>query len=220
MIQFRERAASGAPVRLSLLTYPVLMAADILLHDTHDVPVGADQSQHVELTRDVAIRFNARYGDTFVVPRAVNPPFAARIMDLTDPAVKMGKSNASQAGVIRLLDPPDAVARKVRRAVTDVDGEVRYDPATKPGVSNLLAILAACTGTPPEGLRLRTYADLKAAVTDAVIDTLAPLQVRYAELAADPTRLRALLRDGADRARLRADATVVRTRGAMGLLAP
>jgi tryptophanyl-tRNA synthetase len=220
MIQFRERTAGGESVRLSLLTYPVLMAADILLHDAHDVPVGADQSQHVELTRDVAVRFNARYGDTFVVPRAVNPPFAARIMDLTDPAVKMGKTNVSQAGVIRLLDPPDVVARKVRRAVTDTEGEVRYDPVTKPGVSNLLAILAACTGHLPENLRFDTYGELKAAVTDAVVDTLAPLQVRYAEMAADPIRLRALLRDGAARACVRADTTVVRARRAMGLLAP
>ncbi len=119
MIQFKEASAKQTSVRLSLLTYPVLMAADVLLHDIHDVPVGNDQSQHVELARDVAVRFNHAYGDTFVVPKAVNPEYGTRVMDLTDPAAKMGKSNASQAGTIQLLDPPDTVARKVRRAVTD-----------------------------------------------------------------------------------------------------
>lgn len=221
MIQFKEKGAGQSHVRLSLLTYPVLMAADILQHDTHDVPVGSDQSQHVELTRDVALRFNARYGDIFVVPRAVNPTYAARIMDLADPVAKMGKSAAVQAGVIRLLDPPDTIARKVRRAVTDADGEVRFDPSAKPGVANLLAILAACTGAPdPAELHFDTYAELKAAVTDAVITTLAPLQVRYAELARDPRRLRALLADGAAQARVRPRATVARAARAMGLLEP
>ena len=218
MIQFREKSAGPAPVRLSLLTYPVLMAADILLHDTHDVPVGADQAQHVELARDIAVRFNARYGDTFVVPRAVNPPVAARIMDLTDPASKMGKTSAVQSGVIRLLDPPDTIARKIRRAVTDAGGEVRYDPDAKPGVANLLEILSACTGTAPDDTGFDSYADLKAAVTDAVVATVAPIQVRYAELAADPRRLRATLKDAATRARVRASATVTRTRTALGLL--
>jgi tryptophanyl-tRNA synthetase len=221
MIQFREKGAGQPHVRLSLLTYPVLMAADILQHDTHDVPVGSDQSQHVELTRDVAMRFNARYGDTFVVPKVVNPTYAARIMDLGDPLTKMGKSSSVQAGVIRLLDPPDTIARKVRRAVTDADGEVRFDPIAKPGVTNLLAILAACTGAPdPAELHFDTYAELKAAVTDAVITTLAPLQVRYAELVADPRRLRAVLTDGAARARVRPRATVARAARAIGLVAP
>jgi tryptophanyl-tRNA synthetase len=218
MIQFKEKAAGPASVRLSLLTYPVLMAADILLHDTHDVPVGADQSQHVELARDVAARFNTRYGDTFVVPKLVNPPFVARIMDLADPSIKMGKSNALQGGVIRLLDPPDTVARKVKRAVTDAEASVRYDPVSKPGVSNLLAILGACRSTTPSSFAFDNYAELKAAVIDAVVDTLAPLQVRYAELAADPVRLRGVLREGAERACVRADATVARARSALGLL--
>jgi tryptophanyl-tRNA synthetase len=221
MIQFKEKGLGQPHVRLSLLTYPVLMAADILQHDTHDVPVGSDQSQHVELTRDIAVRFNARYGDTFVVPRTVNPGCAARIMDLADPFAKMGKSSAVQTGVIRLLDPPDTIARKVRRAVTDPDGDVRYDPAARPGVANLLAILAACTGvSSPDQLRFDSYADLKAAVTDAVITTLAPLQVRYAELAADPRRLRTVLADGASLARVRPRATVARASRAIGLLQP
>ncbi|HEY7175186.1 MAG TPA: tryptophan--tRNA ligase [Micromonosporaceae bacterium] len=221
MIQFKEKAADRSHVRLSLLTYPVLMAADILQHDIHDVPVGSDQSQHVELARDVATRFNARYGDTFVVPRAVNPTFAARVMDLADPTVKMGKSSAVQTGVIRLLDPPDAIARKVRRAVTDPDGEVRYDPDAKPGVSNLLAILAACSGiSDPSTLTFDSYAELKSAVVDAVITTVAPIQVRHAELVANPGRLRALLGRGASRARVRASATVRRASAAIGLVQP
>jgi tryptophanyl-tRNA synthetase len=221
MIQFKEKGAGQPHVRLSLLTYPVLMAADILQHGTHDVPVGADQSQHVELTRDVATRFNARYGDTFVVPRLVNPPHVARIMDLADPTAKMGKSSAVQTGVIRLLDPPDAIVRKVRRAVTDTDGDVRYDAAAKPGVANLLAILAACTGAPdPAGLRFDSYGDLKTAVTDAIITVVAPIQIRYAELAADPRRLRAILAEGAERARVRPRATVIRVSDAIGLVRP
>jgi tryptophanyl-tRNA synthetase len=219
MIQFREKGADQPHVRLSLLTYPVLMAADILQHDVHDVPVGSDQSQHVELTRDVAARFNAKYGDTFAVPRIVNPPFAARIMDLSDPSAKMGKSSASQGGVIQLLDPPDTIARKVRRAVTDTAEDLGYDPVARPGAANLMEILAACTGgADPATLRFDSYAELKAAVIDAVVTALAPIQVRYAELATDPRSLRKLLASGATRARERASATVARARRAIGLL--
>ena len=214
MIQFKEKA--GQQTRLSLLTYPVLMAGDILLHRTRDVPVGDDQSQHIELARDVAIRFNARYGETFVVPRAVKPQVAARIMDLSDPTAKMGKSNETDGGTLFLLDPPDVLRRKVMRAVTDTEGEVRYDLATKPGVSNLLEILAACTGssvhTPFDG-----YRELKSAVAEAVIETVRPVQRRYAEL--DPTYVDDVLRDGAARARERTASTVSRAKQAIGLLA-
>jgi tryptophanyl-tRNA synthetase len=218
MIQFKEKARGQAHVRLSLLTYPVLMAADILLHDTEEVPVGDDQTQHVELTRDVATRFNARYGETFVVPRAVNPPVAARIMDLANPTAKMGKSGAADSGTLFLLDPPDVLRRKVMRAVTDTGSEVRYDPATKPGVSNLLEILAACVGGSPQALagQFRGYGELKAAVADAVIDVVRPIQERYAAL--EPAEVDAVLRDGAQRARERAAATVRRARQAIGLL--
>lgn len=219
MIQFKEKGEEQPSVRLSLLTYPSLMAADILAHDTHDVPVGNDQSQHVELARDVAIRFNSAYGDTFVVPKTVNPAYAARIMDLADPSRKMGKSSAVQGGVIKLLDPPDTIVRKVRRAVTDSIGAAYYEPESRPGVSNLLEILAACTGRDPLDLRFASGSALKAAVTDAVVDTLAPIQVRYAEIAADPDRLRAVLRAGAARASTRAAATLARARAAMGLVA-
>jgi tryptophanyl-tRNA synthetase len=218
MIQFKEKG--GPTARLSLLTYPVLMAADVLLHDTDEVPVGADQRQHVELARAVATRFNARYGPTFVVPHAVHPAFAARIADLADPAAKMGKTAASTAGVLFLLDPPDAVRRKVSRAVTDADGEVRYEPATKPGVSNLLEILAACTGGTPADLApgFRAYDQLKTAVTDAVVALLEPVQRRYREITADPGHVHRVLDAGRKVARERANATVRRAREAIGLL--
>lgn len=220
MIQFKEKAGTQEHVRLSLLTYPVLMAADILLYDTSEVPVGDDQSQHVELARDVATRFNSRYGETLVVPDAVNPSFAARVMDLTDPTAKMGKTNFSPAGVLYLLDPPDVVRRKVMRAVTDTGTEVRYDRDAKPGVSNLLEILAACTGSEPATVAegFDRYGDLKAAVADAVIATLDPVRQQYAELTDDPRRVPEVLHKGAARARDQAVATVARARHAIGLL--
>ncbi len=220
MIQFKQKTGRDRDAaRLSLLTYPVLMASDILLYGTDEVPVGEDQRQHVELTRDLAIRFNRRYGDTFVVPRPVNPPVAARIMDLTDPTRKMDKTSPSPLGVIYLLDPPDAVRRKLARAVTDADGEVRYDRDHKPGVSNLLEILASCTGEPPERVAARfdTYRDLKAATADAVIAVLEPLQHRYAELAADPEQVTERLRAGAKRARHHASETLAAATRAIGL---
>ncbi len=214
MIQFREKSAGPDPVRLSLLTYPVLMAADILLHDTDEVPVGDDQSQHLELARDVAYRFNARYGQAFTVPKAVNPDFAARIMDLSDPAVKMGKSNQVTAGVIGVLDPPDMVRRKVMRAVTDNRAVVRHDRERQPGVTNLLDILAACTGD--GSFQLGTYGALKEAVADAVIAVLEPIQKRYAQLA--PAEVEEVLRAGAQQARPRAAATLRRASEAIGLV--
>jgi tryptophanyl-tRNA synthetase len=220
MIQFKEKAADQAQVRLSLLTYPVLMAADVLLHDTDEVPVGEDQTQHMELTRDVAVRFNARYGTTFTVPRAVNPQVAARVMDLSDPAAKMGKSSGSAAGTVFVLDPPAAVRRKISRAVTDGESRVRYDPATQPGVSNLLEILAACTDRVPADLagEFDSYGRLKAAVTEAVVAVVQPIQARHAELSRDPGYVRGVLAEGAERATERAAETVHRARRAIGLL--
>jgi tryptophanyl-tRNA synthetase len=218
MIQFKEKGG-GSGTRLSLLTYPVLQAADILLHDIDEVPVGVDQGQHVELTRDVARRFNTTYGETFVVPRAAYPPFAARLADLSDPGVKMSKSNASASGVLLLLDEPDVLRRKVMRAVTDGETEVRYAPQTKPGVSNLLEILACCTGGRPAQLadQFTAYGTLKAAVADAVVDLLRPIQRRYRELTADRGYVQQVLAEGAERARGRADATLARARAAIGL---
>ncbi len=147
MIQFKEKGRGVGSTRASLYTYPTLMAADILLYRPEQVPVGEDQRQHVELTRDLAMRFNATYGPVFTVPEMTAPPAGARVMSLTDPTTKMGKSNTDTAGVVRLLDPPDVVRRKVARAVTDSDvgaDAVRRDPAAKPGVTNLLEILSAC----------------------------------------------------------------------------
>lgn len=219
MIQFREKSAGQHQVRLSLLTYPVLMAADILLHDADEVPVGEDQTQHLELARDVANRFNTRYGRTFVVPRAVSPAVAARVMDLGNPAVKMGKSSASGTGVIHLLDPPDTVRRTVTRAVTDPGTEVSYDRYRKPGVANLLEILAALThGEPAEIAEgFGSYGALKETVADAVIEALRPLRDRHAALVADPAHLDQIRRDGAARARQRAGDTVRRAKRAIGL---
>jgi tryptophanyl-tRNA synthetase len=219
MIQFRQKVSGPDPIRLSLLTYPVLMAADILLHDADEVPVGEDQRQHVELARDVANRFNTRYGRTFVVPRAVNPPIAARVLDLADPAGKMGKSTASDAGLIYLLDKPDVVRRKVSRAVTDGGSEVTYDPYRKPGVSNLLEILAACERDQPDvaALRFTSYGELKEELTQSIVDTLTPIQRRYAELTADRGHLDRVRRNGAERARERAADTVRRAKEAIGL---
>jgi tryptophanyl-tRNA synthetase len=220
MIQFKEKSATQSQVRLSLLTYPVLMASDVLLYDIDQVPVGDDQSQHLELARAVATRFNSRYGQTFVVPRAVHPQVASRLADLSDPGAKMGKTNASDAGVLFLLDPPEVLRRKVMRATTDNLREVRYDPQAQPGVANLLDLLAGCVDESPGALagRFSSYAQLKEAVADAAVATLEPIQRRYATLAADPAAVDAVLREGARRAADQASGTVARARAAIGLL--
>jgi len=230
MIQFKEKSAAGGPVRLSLLTYPVLMAADILLYDIREVPVGNDQSQHLELARTLATRFNARYGETFTVPEGVGPESSTsvapgfrrgagsvdRIMDLADPSRKMSKSTPSAAGRIGLLDPPEVIRRTISRAVTDTVGVVRDDPQNQPGVSNLLAILAACTGAPPR--TFSSYGELKREVTDAVEAVLAPIRAAYAQASADPGHLRSILAEGKARVRPIAAETVRRARAAIGLL--
>lgn len=221
MVQYKEKAARQQSVRSALLAYPVLMAADILLYDVENVPVGDDQRQHLELARDLALRFNKAYGETFVVPRAVTPPVAARVMDLQEPAAKMSKSAALAApGVLRLLDPPDVIRRKIARAVTDSGNSVTFDPVGKPGVANLLTILAACAGTTPTAAaaRLDTYSELKEAVTAAVITMLEPLQRRYADIRADPAAILAIARDGAAQAQELATPTLARAKKAIGLL--
>lgn len=201
-------------------TYPCLMAADILLYEADRVPVGGDQSQHVELTRDLAIRFNALYGDTLVVPELAPAALAARVTDLQDPTVKMSKSAPHDAlGVIRILDAPDVIARKFKRAVTDSDHVVRYDPASKPGVSNLLDILAVVTGQDPHAVAdsMASYGSLKRAVTDAVVAELEPLRIRHDHLLSDPTELTALLSIGAEKALRQSSAVLARAKHAVGL---
>jgi tryptophanyl-tRNA synthetase len=215
MIQFKEKSTPQS--RLSLLTYPVLMAADILLLDVDEVRVGEDQSQHVELARDVAIRFNRRYGETFVVPRVVNPQVAARVKDLSDPTAKMGKTNASTVGVVELLDPPEVIRRKVRRAVTDAGSDVSAGQAVSPGVANLLEILAACRRVDPSSLSFGSYGELKAATADAVVETLGPIQERYRSM--DQGYVRDVLAAGAAQVRERGMRTVRRAKEAIGLLA-
>lgn len=222
MTQFKDKSAKreGEFVSAGLFTYPALQAADILLYDADEVPVGDDQRQHVEITRDVALRFNHRFGETFVVPRFVAPKAGARVMDLQDPTSKMSKSTDSDAGLVNLLDEPAVIARKFKRAVTDGDGEVRFDREGKPGVSNLLEILAAATDDSPEALagKYQQYGPLKADAGEAVVALLEPVQRRYRELIDDRGELAALLRRGAHRAREVASGTLTRAYDAVGFL--
>ena len=220
MTQFKEKSGRQEFISAGLFTYPALMAADILLYDTDRVPVGDDQRQHLELTRDAAERFNSRFGDVFVVPDADIPRVAARVMDLQEPTRKMSKSIESPGGTVLMLDPPADIEKKFKRAVTDNDGEVRFDPAAKPGVSNLLGILGAATGAEPAALagHYRQYGPLKADTAAAVIELLSPLQARYEELMADPAQLASLMAAGAAKAREVASITLARAQAAVGLI--
>jgi len=222
MTQFKDKGGEQEAVRAGLLTYPVLMAADILLYDAQRVPVGDDQRQHLELTRDVAIRFNHRFGPTFVVPDAAVPPVGARVMDLQEPTRKMSKSVSSPLGTVLVLDSPEEIDRKVRKAVTDTDTEVRYDPAKKPGVSNLLELLAAATGEDLEELpgRYESYGQLKKDVAEALVELLRPVRERHARIAADRGYTEAVLVEGAAKAHAVAGPTFDRAMRAAGLLAP
>jgi len=220
MTQFKEKSDRQEFISAGLFTYPALMAADILLYDTDRVPVGDDQRQHLELTRDVAERFNSRYGPTFTVPEVDIAKVAARVMDLQDPTRKMSKSIESPQGTVLMLDDPATIEKKFKRAVTDNDGEVRYDPQTKPGVSNLLGILAAATDGDPEALagQYSQYGPLKADAAAAVIALLSPVQDRYRALMDDHAALGAVLAHGAGKAAPIAAATLARAREAVGLL--
>ncbi len=229
MTQFKDKAAKGGEeaARVGLFTYPTLMAADILLYQATHVPVGEDQRQHLELTRDLAGRFNHRYGEVFTVPEPAIPPAGrgARIMDLQEPTRKMSKSGGSDQGMIGLFDDPAVVERKISRAVTDAESgpdAVRFDPDAKPGVSNLLQILAAATGADPAEVAgaYRRYGDLKAATAAAVVEMLRPLRAAYQDLEADPAGVDRVLRRGAERAGPVAAATLARAREAIGLLPP
>jgi tryptophanyl-tRNA synthetase len=229
MTQFKDKAAKGGEeaARVGLFAYPVLMAADILLYDADRVPVGDDQRQHLELTRDLAMRYNSRYGETFVVPEAAIPPpgRGARIMDLQVPTAKMSKSGESAQGMVLLLDDPKVIERKITRAVTDADSgddAVRYDPVAKPGVSNLLELLALATDDTPDAVAARhtRYGTLKADTAAAVVELLRPIRERYEALAADPGGVEKILQRGAERARAVAAVTMRRAREAIGLLGP
>ena len=221
MTQFKDKSDRAGFVSGGLFTYPALMAADILLYDTDLVPVGDDQRQHVELARDVAERFNSRYGPTFTVPRATFPTAGARVMDLQDPTSKMSKSTEGP-GTVLLLDDPKVIEKKIKRAVTDTETEVRYDVAAKPGVSNLLSILGAATGRTPEeaAIGYQQYGPLKADTAAAVIERLSPIQARYHELADDPAETQRQLAVGAAKASEVASSTLTRAREALGLLPP
>jgi tryptophanyl-tRNA synthetase len=222
MTQFKDKSAKRETdfVSAGLFTYPALQAADILLYDAHEVPVGDDQRQHIEITRDIAIRFNHRFGDTFVLPKAVHPQAGARVMDLQDPTSKMSKSAAAESGIIYLLDDNAAISKKFKRAVTDSDGIVAYDRETKPGIANLLDILSACTSTPVEQLadKYTQYGALKTDAGDAVIALVDPIRARYNNLMSDPAELSRLLFIGNQRAREVAAVTLDRAHRAIGLL--
>lgn len=220
MTQFKDKSDRHDFTSAGLFSYPALMAADILLYDTDQVPVGDDQRQHLELTRDLAIRFNSRYSDTFVVPEGIYRVAGARIMDLQEPSRKMSKSLDSPQGTILLTDDDAAITRKIKRAVTDNDGEVRFDVAAKPGVSNLLSILAACTGGTPDEVagKYERYGDLKADTAEAVVEMLRPVRTRFDDYRSDPSQITAVLRRGAEHARKLADATLARAQDAMGFL--
>jgi tryptophanyl-tRNA synthetase len=222
MTQFKEKSKGNKSVSAGLFTYPVLMAADILLYDTDKVPVGDDQRQHLELARDLAVRFNGRYGETFVVPEAVVPRLAARVMDLQHPERKMSKSVTSPLGTIDLVDEPDAIVQKIRKAVTDTDGEFRYAPEHKPGLSNLIELFAAASQRSIEDVTASydRYGPLKADLAETLVEVLTPVRQRYADITADPGEVPRLLETGAAKASAIASKTLARARQAIGLLAP
>ena len=219
MVAFKEKSERQEGFRVGLLTYPVLMAADILLYETEEVPVGNDQRQHLELTRDIAMRFNNRFGETFRVPVGVQPKVAARVMDLQEPTRKMSKSVSSPLGTILMFDSPSEIEKKIAKAVTDTEGSVRFDWEEKPGVSNLLEIFSSLSGeSPEEGAgRYSRYGELKSDVAALLVSTLIPLRERYEKLVADPAVLAGIAERGATKASLVAGPVYERAARAMGL---
>jgi tryptophanyl-tRNA synthetase len=224
MTQFKDKSAKGGAETASvgLFTYPILQAADILIYEADQVPVGEDQRQHLELTRDLAQRFNHRFGTTFVVPGPYILPEVAKITDLQDPTIKMSKSASSPQGIIDVLEEPGSIRRKIMRAVTDTDGEVRADEEAKPGVTNLLRIYSALSGESISGLEQRYagsgYGALKKDLADVVVDAFAPIRERTEKLLANEAELDRMLADGAVRARRIATATMARVRDRIGFL--
>ena len=224
MTQFKDKSSRYGTegTTVGLFTYPVLMASDILLYGTHLVPVGDDQRQHLELTRDLAGRFNSRFGDTFVVPEALIPKESARIYDLQDPTAKMSKSASSPNGLVNLMDDPKVIAKKIKSAVTDTEREIRYDPQAKPGIANLLDIYATVSGRTIPALEAeyngRGYGDLKKDLAEVVVERVAPIRERTLELMEDPAELDRLLAIGADKASERAERTLTTVYERVGFL--
>lgn len=223
MTQFKEKAGSHQDnVNAGLFTYPVLMAADILLYQADLVPVGGDQKQHLEITRDIAIRFNSVYGPVFTVPEPYIPKVGARIMSLQEPESKMSKSDENQNAYITLLDSPDTIIRKFKRAVTDSEALVHYDIENKPGISNLISIYSCVTGKTYDQVEAefegKGYGDFKLAVGEAVAEALKPVQARYNELMSDKAQLEAILKKGADSAEYLAMKTLRKVYKKLGLV--
>ena len=223
MTQYKDKCAKHADnINVGLFDYPVLMAADILLYQTNLVPVGVDQRQHLEICRDIAMRFNGIYGDVFTIPEGYIPKVGAKIMSLQDPTKKMSKSDPEET-FISLLDDADTIRRKIKRAVTDSDGEIRFDPENKPGVSNLLSIMSALGAGDVETLDAemagKGYGDLKARTTDCVIAALEPLQAEYKRLIADKTYLQGILDENAKTAAYLANKTLRKVQKKVGFAA-
>jgi tryptophanyl-tRNA synthetase len=212
MTQFKEKSEDQDFVSAGLFTYPVLMAGDILLYQTEIVPIGDDQRQHVELTRDVAERFNQRFGETFTIPHGVFPEEGARIRNLQEPERLMSTTRGAPQGVVRMIDEPDVIRKKFKSAVTDSGNEILHDPTTKPGIANLLEIMSVATGEPVADLERRYegvgYGQFKEDVGEAVVELLTPIQVRYYELRADERELQRLLAVGAEKARRASEPTL------------
>jgi tryptophanyl-tRNA synthetase len=224
MTQFKEKAAEEDFVSAALFTYPVLMAGDILLYQTDIVPIGDDQRQHLELSRDIAQRFNSRYGETFVVPEGVYPKTGGRVMNLQEPSVKMSKSRGAESGTVLMLDPPETVRKKVRSAVTDSGSEVRYDPEEKPGISNLIELMTVVTGDSIQDVEARYdgsgYGQFKSDVADEIVALLEPIQARYAEVRGDQVELERLLAMGAEKARALSGPTLAQMYERIGFTRP
>ena len=224
MTQFKDKSEQHEFVSGGLFTYPVLMAGDILLYQTDIVPVGDDQRQHIELTRNVAERFNSRFGETFTIPKGVFPEEGARIKNLQEPERAMSTSLGAEQGVVRLVDEPDVIRKKFKTAVTDSGSDVRHDPAEKPGISNLIEIMSVATGDSFAEIESRYdgsgYGQFKTDVGEAVVELLAPIQRRYSELRADTVELYRLLAKGADKAREESAPTLERMYERMGFVRP
>jgi tryptophanyl-tRNA synthetase len=224
MTQFKDKGEQQEFVSAALFTYPALMAGDILLYQTDKVPIGDDQRQHLELARDIAERFNGRFGETFVLPEGIYPEVGARIMDLQEPDRKMSTTGGTAQGTVGMLDPPEAIAKKFRSAVTDSGRDVVHDRDGKPGVSNLIEIMHVATGEPIEAIESRYdsqgYGGFKQDVGDAVIALLEPIRERYVELRADAGELQRLLAEGAEKAREESAPTLAAMYERMGFVTP